>query len=129
VAMCTDNGDGTSLKGQCASSSSSSSDDVCFSGDDSVTLESGATILFSELAIGDKIQTADAEGALSFSNVIALPHAVNNKLASFVNVVTASGKSLNPQGHQDALAPAVRRLPCLCWQPFRGRLPPHRGWR
>ena len=91
---CTALGDGTSFKGQCYSASSSSSDDVCFSGDDSVTLESGATKLFSELVIGDNVQTADANGALSFSNVVALPHAVNNKLASFVNVVTASGKSL-----------------------------------
>jgi len=82
-----------SYKGNSASCSSSD-DDVCFSGDDSVTLENGSTKLFSELAIGDKIQTADAAGALSFSNVVALPHTVNNKLASFVNVVTASGKSL-----------------------------------
>ena len=90
---------GTSRKGQCdttssSSPSSSSSDNVCFSGDDSVTLESGAAKLFSEVAIGDKVQTADATGALSFSNVVALPHAVNKKLASFVDVVTASGKSL-----------------------------------
>jgi hypothetical protein len=46
------------------------------------------------LAIGDKIQTADASGVLSFSNVVVLPHAVNNKLTSFVKVVTSSGKSL-----------------------------------
>ena len=91
ATMCTDNEDGTSIKGQCGSSDET---DVCFSGDDTVTLESGAIKLFSELAIGDKIQTADAMGALSFSNVVALPHAVNNKVASFVNVVTTSGKSL-----------------------------------
>jgi hypothetical protein len=91
---CTVGVDGSSsYKGQ-STSCSSTSDDVCFSGDDSVTLESGATKIFSELAIGDMVQTADASGALSFSNVVALPHAANNKLASFVNVVTASGKSL-----------------------------------
>jgi len=77
-----------------STSSSSSSQGVCFSGDDTVTLESGAAKLFSDLAIGDKIQTADASGVLSFSNVVVLPHAVNNKLTSFVKVVTSSGKSL-----------------------------------
>jgi hypothetical protein len=67
---------------------------VCFSGDDTLTLESGAAKALSEVAIGDKVQTADASGVLSFSEVVALPHAANNKLASFVHVATASGKSV-----------------------------------
>jgi len=70
------------------------SDDACFSGDDTLTLESGEAKRLSEVAIGDKVQTADANGVLSFSEVVALPHAANNKLASFVNVATASGKSV-----------------------------------
>jgi hypothetical protein len=67
---------------------------VCFSGDDTLTLESGAAKALSEVAIGDKVQTADANGVLSFSEVVALPHAANIKLASFVHVATASGKSV-----------------------------------
>ena len=77
-----------------STSSSSSSQGACFSGEDTVILESGATRLFSELAIGDKVQTTEAKGALSFSNVVALPHAVNKKISSSVKVVTSSGKSL-----------------------------------
>jgi len=72
----------------------SSSDDVCFSGEDTLTLESGEAKRLSEVAIGDKVQTADASGVLSFSEIVALPHAANNKLASFVNVATASGQSV-----------------------------------
>lgn len=86
-----DNDDGTSFQAFCGSSSS---DDVCFHGDDTLLLESGVAKPLSEVALGDKVQTADVNGALSFSKVVALPHATNNKRASFVNVVTDSGKSV-----------------------------------
>lgn len=85
------NEDGTySYKVTCGDSK----DDVCFFGGDKLLLESGAVKLLSEVALGDKVQTADANGVLSFSEVLALPHAANNKLASFVNVATTSGKSV-----------------------------------
>lgn len=90
VVTSDDDGNGNYEKASCGSSS----DDVCFSGDDTLLLESGVAKRLSEVAIGDKVQTADANGVLSFSEVVALPHAANNKLASFVNVATASGKSI-----------------------------------
>lgn len=77
-----------------APAGSSSSDDTCFSGDDSVTLASGAAKQLSAVEVGDQVLTADAHGALSFAPVVALPHAANNKLAAFVHVATASGKSV-----------------------------------
>jgi hypothetical protein len=70
------------------------SDDTCFSGDDAVTLASGESKLLSDVQVGDRVLTADATGAFSFAAVVALPHARNNKVASFVNVATASGKSV-----------------------------------
>lgn len=89
-----DTSDDDSSSSYVKASCGSSSDDVCFSGDDTLLLESGVAKRLSEVAIGDKVQTADANGVLSFSEVVALPHAANNKLASFVNVATASGKSI-----------------------------------
>ena len=87
---CTAGGNSTSYMAFCGGSS----DDTCFSGDDSVTLASGAAKQLSAVAVGDQVLTADAHGALSFAPVVALPHAANNKLAAFVHVATASGKSV-----------------------------------
>lgn len=87
---CTAGGNSTAYMAFCGSSS----DDTCFSGDDSVTLASGAAKQLSAVEVGDQVLTADAHGALSFAPVVALPHAANNKLAAFVHVATASGKSV-----------------------------------
>lgn len=81
------------------SEATESDDDVktdllCFSGDDVVTLESGAAKKLAYVEVGDKVLATDNNGALSFSHVVALPRAANSKLASFVNVAIASGKSL-----------------------------------
>jgi len=70
------------------------SDDTCFSGDDAVTLASGESKRLADVQVGDEVLTADATDAFSFAAVVALPHARNNKVASFVNVATASGKSV-----------------------------------
>jgi hypothetical protein len=85
---------GCSGSGSSTTTNDDVSANVCFSGDSSVTFESGAAKRLSEVALGDRVQTADANGVLSFSEVVALPHAANNKLASFVSVATASGKSV-----------------------------------
>ena len=65
---------------------------TCFSGSDTVTLESGASKALSEVRVGDMILSADAKGELSFSGVVALPHGTNADAATFFDVATASGK-------------------------------------
>jgi len=74
----------------------SPSDDeaTCFSGMDTVQLESGETKALSEVQVGDRVLSADAQGALSYSDVVFLPHSANNKAATFVNIVTEGGKAL-----------------------------------
>jgi len=65
---------------------------VCFAGSETVLLESGATKMMSEVAIGDRVQVYSAEtGSTEFSDVIAVPHASNDVLATFVEINTASG--------------------------------------
>ena len=67
-------------------------DDVCFTADSTVQLESGATKIMAELKVGDKILSSDAAGKLSYSEVAFLPHGPNTKRADFVAVTTESGK-------------------------------------
>ena len=69
-------------------------DDVCFHGDSTVQLESGATKTMADLEVGDSILSADAAGKLSYSEVAVLPHGANSKTASFVKVTTESGKAV-----------------------------------
>lgn len=73
---------------------STATEATCFSGLDTVTLESGASKSFADVVIGDRILTADAEGELSFSDVVFLPHATNKELATFAELTTVSGKSI-----------------------------------
>jgi len=73
---------------------SDSDDAVCFSGMDTVQLESGETKMLSEVQVGDRVLSADAQGTLSYSDVVFLPHAANNKAATFVNIATEGGKAL-----------------------------------
>jgi len=69
-------------------------DDVCFSGDDTVTLESGLSVRFAELKVGDRILTADKIGNTDYSDVVFLPHGANNKPATFVEMTTSTGSKL-----------------------------------
>ena len=64
-------------------------DDICFSGDSTVQLASGATKTMADLEVGDSILSADASGKLSYSDVVFKPHGANTKAASFVKVTTA----------------------------------------
>ena len=69
-------------------------DAVCFSGDSTVQLASGATKTMADLEVGDSILSADAAGKLSYSDVAFLPHGANGKAADFVKVTTESGKAV-----------------------------------
>ena len=69
-------------------------DDVCFSGDSTVQLASGATKTMADLEVGDSILSADAAGKLSYSDVAFLPHGANSEAADFVKVTTESGNAV-----------------------------------
>jgi hypothetical protein len=59
-----------------------------------VQIASGASKLFFELKVGDKVLTANSIGELSFADVVFLPHAKNNDVANFVELTTKSGKKI-----------------------------------
>lgn len=56
--------------------SSSSSTKACFSGSETVTLESGGSKVLSEVVLGDRILTSDAAGDQSYSEVGKLGYIV-----------------------------------------------------
>jgi len=67
---------------------------ACFSGTEELSLEGGRSKRLSEVVVGDRVLTAKANGALSFSPVVFLPHGVNVKEASFVELTTSGNKML-----------------------------------
>mmetsp|Transcript_62124 Transcript_62124/g.106689 ORF Transcript_62124/g.106689 Transcript_62124/m.106689 type:complete len:414 (+) Transcript_62124:55-1296(+) len=68
---------------------------TCFHGATHVTFEDKTTKAMTELQVGDKIQTADIHGNLDFAPIISLPHkAGNSEMATFLKIVTDSGKSV-----------------------------------
>ena len=67
---------------------------ICFSGDSTVQLASGATKTMADLQVGDSVLSADAAGKLSYSDVAFLPHGANAKAADFVKVTTESGNAV-----------------------------------
>jgi len=69
-------------------------EDPCFSGDDVVTLESGQSMRFAEISVGDRILSADKAGNIHYSDVVFLPHEQNNKQATFVELNTSTGNKL-----------------------------------
>jgi Hint module len=70
----------------------------CFSGSETVSLESGESKLISEVVVGDRILSADAAGKMAYSEVIAVPHAKNEIQARFIQLVTDSGRDVKMTG-------------------------------
>jgi hypothetical protein len=68
---------------------------ACFHGNGTVLLESGASIPFSEVRLGDVIKTSDGEGNFSFSPVLTLPHDKNTEPAAFLTLITETRKSVD----------------------------------
>ena len=87
---------------------------VCFSGHETVHMESGGTKMISNVQIGDRIQVANivrGNSAIiqtSYSNVIAVPHERNDFKASFHEISTKRGKSFRITA--DHIIPVYRRL-------------------
>jgi hypothetical protein len=67
---------------------------ACFSGSESVRLESGGTSHISDIRIGDRILAADASGHKLFSDVVFVPHGPNKDNALFVHITTAHGHDI-----------------------------------
>ena len=66
----------------------------CFAGSERLTLESGATKAMSDLAVGDRILTVNAQGKQVYSDVAYLPHGQNAVKATFTVVTTEDGRNL-----------------------------------
>jgi len=67
---------------------------LCFSGSESVQLESGASKPLSEVSVGDRVLAASADGKTLFSPVVAMPHALNEAKAVFQHISAASGRDI-----------------------------------
>merc|ERR1711968_358145 len=70
---------------------SSDDDDVCFSGSETVLLDSGVTVAMEEVKVGMNIQVATFDGSLTFAEVIFLPHERNSQASVFIELETANG--------------------------------------
>lgn len=68
----------------------------CFHASGRVRLDDNTTKAFSDLQVGDRIQTADASGGtFAFAPVMYLPHSQGNlEEATFVKLTLSSGKTL-----------------------------------
>lgn len=71
----------------------SSATKSCFSGSEMVTLISGESTPISKIRVGDDILSANKNGEVAYSAVIAVPHGENFDDATFVQIST-SGSSL-----------------------------------
>jgi len=74
---------------------SSTSSSSCFAASELVTLENGATKAISEVAVGDRILTVNAQtGKQVYSDVAYVPHGKNAIQATFVTIATAAGRDV-----------------------------------
>lgn len=72
-----------------SSSGSSSTDPACFAGSETVSMQSGESKLISEIKVGDVVLASDMQGNTKYSEVIAVPHGVNQITAHFSQIATA----------------------------------------
>ncbi len=71
---------------------------TCFAGSEMVTLESGVSKPIADVVVGDRVLAANAQGAFSFSDVIAVPHAKNNDRVMFNEISLANGADIRMTG-------------------------------
>lgn len=71
---------------------------VCFAGSEMVTLQSGVSKPIADVVVGDRVLAANAQGALRFSDVIAVPHAKNNDRVVFNEISLANGADIRMTG-------------------------------
>ena len=81
-----------------SSNSSNNNDDddsSCFSGESPVSLADGSSKAMADVVVGDQVKVVTADGQVSFSEVVFVPHAANSVKSQFVHLHTASGSSLS----------------------------------
>jgi len=71
----------------------------CFSAEDTVTLEGGAVIKYSDIKIGDRVLSAKADGTLFFDKVFRITHFSHTESGYFHRIVTSRGKVLELTGN------------------------------
>jgi Hint module len=67
----------------------------CFSAQDTCLLQDGTVKLIPDVRVGDRILAADEYGNLQYSEVIAVPHNRNSVQATFVKLVTSTGRDIH----------------------------------
>lgn len=67
---------------------------MCFWSGESVQLESGVTVAMSDVHVGDKVQVMKQDGSFAYSEVVYVPHEANQDTTDFVEMETASGRTL-----------------------------------
>ena len=67
---------------------------ACFAGTELVTLESGDVKAMADVRVGDRVLSVNAQGEAVFSDVVYVPHGLNNHHATFAQIGTESGRDL-----------------------------------
>lgn len=76
----------------------------CFSGSETVTMESGEIVSIADVVVGDKVLSADNNGRTFFSAVVSIPHSRNEDPSRFSHITTSTGKDVKMS--PDHLLPA-----------------------
>ena len=76
------------------SSYGSSGSSGCFSGSETVTLDSGDVKFISDVVVGDRVLAADSDGQTIFSDVVFVPHGSNKQSAIFTQISTEDGRDV-----------------------------------
>ena len=66
----------------------------CFSGSETVTLESGDVKFIADVVVGDRVLAADSDGQTIFSDVVFVPHGSNKQSAIFTQISTEDGRDV-----------------------------------
>ena len=67
---------------------------ACFAATELITLEGGSTLPISAIKVGDRVLASNSVGVTIYTDVIAIPHAHNDIVGDFVEIVTLTGRSL-----------------------------------
>jgi hypothetical protein len=77
-----------------SSPTTSSSTGGCFAATERVTLESGVTKAMADVQVGDRVLTVNSNGQAVYSDVVYLPHNINDQSTTFAVIGTESGRDL-----------------------------------
>ena len=66
----------------------------CFAGSETVLLEKGETVPILALKVGDRVLAADINGKATFSEIVAVPHGLNNDRKVFSQIRTVTGRDI-----------------------------------